>query len=603
MSNYVGNVPVQPVGVRNGSALPPSGFIGELFYNTSVQSVFVFNGSSWSEVSGTGAGIETVSTLPSPVQVGQLVFLDTQEKVYVGTTVGWEPLQGANFGAGLPVSGNVGDLFLDTGTFILHIWTGANWTQVGGASIVNSGAVTPGSGSSAGELFFNTNSDELLVWSGVSWTQVTETTTSSLIQTGASLPVSGVSGELFFETTQQSLFVWSSGDWVSVMPGETSTVSSLPVSGTVGQIVFNTDDDNIYVWDGSDWIIVGGSATAGGGVVVGTTLPGSGSAGDLFFQTSDTTLYVWDGSEWVSLQETGGTGVEVGSSLPLSGSAGDLFFLTTNNELYVRTSTTWVSLQDTVSASGTTFPTSPVAGQSFFNTTEGIIYIWDGSQWVPQGGGSSDDVGVNSGSSVGQTATTSFSPIFSAPSTAGRRYVLTSLHATNINSNEAKASARIDYANTTNTLVINDIPIPEGGSIELLKSPKVLEPSDIINVRADQNGTVSFVATYNNVSDASLFGLGAIIANTSINTVYTAPSRSRIDSILLVNVGSIDTKTTVSWTNSSNATQAFFSFELLVPVNGSVELMHNSKIIPNSHRIRVETEYANNIHVHVSGKR
>ena len=603
MSNYVGNVPVQPVGVRNGSALPPSGFVGELFYNTSVQNLFVFNGSTWSEAVTSGGDVETVSTLPSPVQVGQLVFLDTEEKVYVGTTAGWEPLQGTNFGAGLPVSGNIGDLFLDTNTFLLHIWTGSNWTQVGGSSVVNSGSVTPGSGSSEGELFFNTASDELLVWNGSSWIPVTDVSDSSLIQTGATLPVSGVSGELFFETSSNSLFVWSSGNWVSLMPGETVTVSSLPVSGEVGQIIFNTDDSNIYVWDGSDWIIVGGAATAGSGVVVGNTLPGSGNAGDLFFQTSDATLYVWDGSDWISLQETGGTGVEVGSSLPISGDIGDLFFLTTNNQLYVRTSTTWVSLQETVTTSGTTFPSSPSVGQSFFNTTEGVLYVWNGSQWVPQGGGSVDEIGVNSGVSVGQTATTSFSPIFSAPSTAGRRYILTSLHATNINSNEAKASARIDYTSTTNTLVINDIPIPEGGSIELLKSPKIIQPSDIVNIRADQNGTVSFIATYNNVSDTSSFGLGAIIANTSINTIYTAPARSRIDSIMLVNVGGQDTKVTVSWTNSANATQAFFSFEMLVPANSSVELIHKSKILPNGHRIRVEAEYANNIHVHVAGKR
>lgn len=601
MSNYVGNVPVQPVGVRNGSALPASGSIGEIFYNTSSETLFVFNGAAWSEAVG-GAGVSSGTTLPSPVQIGQLFFLSTEEKVYVGTTVGWEPLQGANFGTGLPVSGNVGDLFFNTNTQLVYVWAGSSWNQIGGASSVNSGATTPASGSTEGELFYNTTSDELLIWSGTAWVQVTSVTTSSLIQTGATLPGSGVAGELFFQTSDNSLYVRSDGAWVSVMPGATETFASLPASGEVGQLIFNTADENVFVWDGTDWVIVGGAATQSS-LVVGTDLPGSGAAGELFFQTSDSTLYVYDGTDWVSLQDGSGTGVQVGATLPVSGSVGDLFFETGVDQLYVFTSTGWISLQDAVSSSGTSFPASPEVGQTFFNTTEGVLNVWDGSNWVAQGGGSSSEIGVNSGYSVAQTATTSFSNIFATPSTSGRRYILTSLHATNINTTQTTVSARIDYSATSITNIATQLPIPTGASVELLKQPKVLQPTDILAIQSTENGAVSIVATYNDISDTSFFGLGAKILNTNINTVYTAPSRTRLDSILLVNVGGNDAKVTATWTNSANAVQAFFSFEMVVPANGTIELLQQSKVIPSDHRIRVESDYENTIDVHIAGKR
>lgn len=599
MSNYVGNVPVQPVGVKNGSSTPASGYIGELFYNTSSDTLFVFNGVSWEEAVG-GDNISSGTSLPSSVTVGQLFFQTSQEKLYVGTTSDWEPLQGASSGSGLPVSGNTGDLFLDTGTSLLYIWTGSSWTQVGGASNVNSGSSTPGSGSGEGELFFNTTSGELLVWDGTSWNVVSGTSGSSLIQTGTSLPATGVSGELFFETTNNTLNVWDGAAWVSLMPGATSVETTLPASGDVGEMIYNSSDGNVYVWDGAAWVIVGGTATQSS-VVTGDPLPASGSAGDLFFQTSDNTLYVWDGTEWVSLQSTG-TGVTVGTTFPSSPAIADLFFNSNDDELFVYTSTGWVSLTESVANSGTSFPSSPTVGQTFYNTSENVLYIWDGSNWIPFGGGSSNELNVETSTSLGQTATTSYSDIFVASSTSGRRYILTSLHATNISVDEATISTRIDYTGTTDASISSDLPVPVGSSVELLKNSKIMNPTDSLQIKSNQNGSVSIVATYNDVADTKLFGIGAKILNTTTNTVYSAPSKARIDSILLTNVGSIDTAVSVSWTNSANAVQAFFTFEMLVPANGTIEVLQGSKILPLDHRIRVEADQENSIDVHIAGK-
>lgn len=599
MSNYVGNVPVQPVGVKNGSSTPASGSIGELFYNTSSDTLFVFNGVSWEEAVG-GDNISSGTSLPQSVTVGQLFFQTSQEKLYVGTTSDWEPLQGASFGSGLPVSGNTGDLYLDTSTFLLNVWTGSSWSQIGGASNVNSGATTPGSGSAEGELFFNTTSGELLVWNGTSWNVVSGTTGSSLIQTGTTLPATGVAGELFFETTDSTLNVWDGTAWISLMPGATSSDTTLPASGNVGDLFYNSSDENLYVWDGTEWVIVGGAATQSS-VVVGDPLPASGTAGDLFFQTSDSTMYVWDGTEWVSLQSSG-TGVTVGTTFPSSPSVGDLFFNSNDDELFVYTSTGWVSLTESVTNSGTSFPSSPTVGQTFYNTSENVLYIYDGTDWVPFSGSSSGEISVETSTSLGQTATTSYSNIFVAPATAGRRYILTSLHATNISVSESLISTRIDYIGTTDASISNDLPVPVGSSIELLKNAKIMNPNDSLQIQSDQNGAVSVVATYNDVADTKLFGIGAKILNTSTNTVYSAPSKARIDSILLTNVGSLDTAVSVSWTNSANAVQAFLTFEMLVPANGTIEVLQGSKIIPSSHRIRVEADQENSIDVHIAGK-
>jgi hypothetical protein len=593
--SYVGNRPVDAVGVRSGSANPASGNIGELFYNTVSGTVLVWTGSAWVDVSGASI-VPTGGTLPVSGTEGQLFYQSSDDKVYVWNGTAWVPLIGAESGATVPVSGETGSLFFETDTQTLYVWNGTAWDVVGGGSNVNSGSVTPDFGASVGALFFNTVSGALLVWDGAAW-QAVSTVSGSLVATGIELPAVGTDGELFYDTVVDKLYVRADGAWVSIMPGEISTAGALPGSGEIGQLFFNTDDGNVYVWDGSAWVLVGG-ANGGSGVVVGTTLPGSGATGDLFFQTSDATLYVYDSANWVSLQD--GSGVVTGSALPGSGSDGSLFYLTSNNQLYVRAGGAWVSLQETVVSSGISFPNSPSTGQFFFNTADGVTYVWNGTAWVPV----SATTPVDNTFSVSSTPTTSLATIFTAPSTTGRRYILRSVQVTNISGNPETITGDIFFSSTSASISIaNEIPVPAGSSLELLKRDKVLNPNDLLRLQSSNNGALSVSATYTTSTDTKYFGTGIDVTTTDITDVYIASGKSRVDSILVVNDSdAYGTTVKVFWTNSSNAVQAYFAYDFIIPPNSTLELLEKSKVISSGHKIRIQAEDANFVEISVSGK-
>jgi hypothetical protein len=595
MSSYIGNRPVDAVGTSSGGVLPSTGSIGQLFYNTSSGELLVWNGSGWVPVSG--GGVTTGSSLPGSGTVGQLFYRTSNNKLYVWNSSSWEILNGTVSGTFLPVNGFVGDLFYVTSSQLLHVWNGTAWDVVGGGSNINSGTTTPLTGETVGQLFYNTVTNAVLIWSGSEW--ITVSTPSALLPpSGPTLPSEGVEGELFYNTAENALYVYSDGDWVSIMAGETPSGSDLPVSGSTGDLFFNTSDDSLYAWDGSNWVVIGGAA-ATAKVTVGDPLPLSGDTGDLFFQTSDENLYVWDGLSWQLISGSGGAGVEVGSSLPGSATDGSLFYLTTDNELYVRAAGAWRSLQDSIVGVGTTFP-SPVAnGYQFFNTVDNALYIFNGTSWLSL----SDRPTVASETGIAFSPTTSLSAAFTAPSTANRRYVVDSIQVTNINTVDESVTADwFDNSVGTGYFFGNNIPMPVGTTLELLKRPKVLDPSDQIRIQSSTNGALSTTIIYATSADTKKFGAGRILSTTNIETVYSASAKARIDSVLIVNRSTTDEKVTVSWTNSANAVQSYFAFEMVIPANGSVELLEKSKSIPSGHLIRAQAEVEGTIDVHVSGQ-
>lgn len=602
MTTYIGNRPTDTInvsiGVQSGTSLPASGNVGELFFNTSNQELYVFDGANWDIVSSSGTGVSVGTTLPTSGDTGDLFFQTSDEKLYVWDGSLWVPLIGAEFGTALPTTGEIAEFFYVTSTQTLYIWNGTAWNTVGSASIVDSGATTPASGQTAGQLFFNTTSTELLVWNGSAWVVVT-TPTGISVPTGATLPTSAVEGELFFNTTDDAFYVYQNGAWVNLMPGQTNTGSALPASASVGEIFFDTSSDDLYVYDGTDWIIIGG-ASVNEGVVVGNPLPTTGNLGDLFFQTSDSKLYVWNGTVWVSLQE-GGSGVTVGTTLPSSGSSGDLFYQTSDDELYVYSDGGWVSLQDQIAEFGTTFPLFPATGLLFYNTTDSTLYLYNGTAWVPLSG--SGVPNAQSGEVIGYNATTTLQAAFTAPQTTGKRYVLSSIHVANITTQDETITGEIFYSNSGDLVSIgNQIPVPAGSALELMSKTKILNPSDELRLQASSNGTINTIVSYNTTNNTNLFGTGIILTTSNVTTAFVATTKSRIDSILVANVGQTDYTVNVQWTNGQNALQAYVVFNFVVPANSTVELISNSMNIPASHRIRAEATDPNVIEIHVSGE-
>ena len=92
-------------------------------------------------------------------------------------------------------------------------------------------------------------------------------------------------------------------------------------------------------------------------------------------------------------------------------------------------------------------------------------------------------MGITSISSAQLTATGS--NVLTLPSTAGNRYIIHSINASNVaaGNTDVNVIGAFDISGGERSYFAYNIPIPTGTTIELLKQPQVLNPSDVIVMR------------------------------------------------------------------------------------------------------------------------
>jgi hypothetical protein len=155
-----------------------------------------------------------------------------------------------------------------------------------------------------------------------------------------------------------------------------------------------------------------------------------------------------------------------------------------------------------------------------------------------------------------------------------------------------------------------NVPIPTGLSVELLKQPMVLNPSDRITMRAtdyDRDGISDAVQVYISyeVSDnTDYFGIGVgtvSIASTSPIGIYTSSTTgSVIQSIRLAN-RTDSGGYPVSVTVTVGLTTTYLIDDLIVPKYASVEILDTPKSIPTDATLKVIVDQTETIDVQVSG--
>ena len=152
--------------------------------------------------------------------------------------------------------------------------------------------------------------------------------------------------------------------------------------------------------------------------------------------------------------------------------------------------------------------------------------------------------------------------------------------------------------------------MPTGTSIELLKQPQVLNPSDVIVMRGtdyDRVGSddvVQVYISYEVKDNTNYFGVGVGtvgIAATDPTTIYTSTSNpSVIQSIRLVN-RTDSGGYPVSVTITSGVTTTYLIDDLIVPKYGSVEILDTPKALTTNDTIQVIVDQTETIDVQVSG--
>jgi hypothetical protein len=255
----------------------------------------------------------------------------------------------------------------------------------------------------------------------------------------------------------------------------------------------------------------------------------------------------------------------------------------------------------------------PVTKLDVSGSVTALSYIGDGSQLT--GTGSYQfNTGISSSIEVNLTgfATT----VFTFPATANKKYILNSINCSNV-------AAGYTESNVIGSFVFNggeesyfayNTPISPNNSIEILKQPQVLNPSDAIKMRATDisrigvSNAVQVYFSYQEVSDSGAkfqgVGLGSVgLGFTSRTVLYTSTSLPTIiQSIRLVNrTDAGDYPVSISLSNGITTT--FLVNQLIVPKYATVEICEQPKRIEIGETIGVTVNQGATIDVQLSAKK
>jgi len=232
-----------------------------------------------------------------------------------------------------------------------------------------------------------------------------------------------------------------------------------------------------------------------------------------------------------------------------------------------------------------------------FATSGGIVDI--SISGGAGGGGGSGQFNTGITSSVGYLVTDSMATAYTATDAA----VVHSIHITNIDgTNSADISGQL-YAGAYS--IAYTVPVPAGSSVELLKQPKVLNTGETIQLQAsatnDLHATISIEPQE---GSTAYIGVGTDITSAATYTdLWTATSDAVLQGILLSNDdGASDVKATVVWTDGADTIQGYFTYDMVIPADATVEVLEQPKFLPSGYKVRVQANQADRLEAILSAK-
>lgn len=206
-------------------------------------------------------------------------------------------------------------------------------------------------------------------------------------------------------------------------------------------------------------------------------------------------------------------------------------------------------------------------------------------------------------SAVGYAITTGFSTAYSAGVTASSTYLVQSIQVSNITGeHNCIVDARL-YSN--NIFIADNIPVPPGATVELLRKPKVLVTGQNLQLRSNNatalHATISVEEVLSNTTFVGV-GTSVSLANTYTD-IYSNASKYMVESLLLTNIDSAaDVKATVVWTNASNTIQGYYTFDMIIPYAATVEVLDRPKFVPAGFKVRVSARDANRLNATIAAR-
>ena len=176
-----------------------------------------------------------------------------------------------------------------------------------------------------------------------------------------------------------------------------------------------------------------------------------------------------------------------------------------------------------------------------------------------------------------------------------------SIHICNISAAEVSISGEIQSSFS----FAHTIPVPGNSAVELLKQPKVLGPSETIELQASSASALEATIVVEYKEDTDYWDAAIDLTSAATMTdIYTSTSNpSVVQSILIANDdGSNDGKVRVAWTDGSNNVQSYLAYDMIIPADSTVELCEKPKYLASGYKLRAEANVADRLEITASGK-
>ena len=252
---------------------------------------------------------------------------------------------------------------------------------------------------------------------------------------------------------------------------------------------------------------------------------------------------------------------------------------------------------------GTGATISGTGNAAFAGVCTASSFVGDGSALtgISAGGGGSGDFNTGISSAKQYDVTNSMATAYTASSSSDYRTIVHSIHICNISGSEVTISGEMQ----TDFSFAHTIPVPAGSAVELLKQPKVLGPSETIELQASSGSSLEATIITELKEDTAYWD--AQIALSSADTMtdlYTSTSNpSVVQSILLCNNdGTNDVKAKVVWTDEGDNIQSYLVFDMIIPADSTVEICETPKYLNTGYKLRASANQANRLEITASGK-
>ena len=334
------------------------------------------------------------------------------------------------------------------------------------------------------------------------------------------------------------------------------------------------------------------------------------------------TFYIWDNAASAYRQVIDASGNFLINTSTTTGTASQALQVNSggyfNGSVGIGTTnpSTNLHVQGNARVTGAIYDSSNLSG----STGQVLQSTQTGTQWATAaaGGGSADGTDFNSGIttttyvSVGSSLTGFTGIGISFPSTSSRRYLIESIHVTNVSPSDLYLTSRIDYIAGSNVTLTNKIIVPYQGTLEILEESIIANPSDIMRFAAftgigvtagGVSGGLDCFITYTTKTGTSYIGSGSNSTTTSDATVFTSTTYpSVVNTIVLTNSSDyVDVDASVSIFRGGTVRQGYLVYNITVPQNSSVQILPKAKKLNVNDTISVRASVANILSTHVSG--